>query len=166
MRKRDSAGLAIAPLFLRLVLAVVFIWAGLGKFVHTFPVQGEDAAILANYGVIPNPQAPSRAAPPIDSDGGADPIAPEESGEPEDVAPDRGRACRRLGGQAEGAGSVRLVSQQSSGAPARVLATAADFPEAVEVRGVCGSGAGAAQGDPPGAEPGGQLAADAAVAGL
>lgn len=139
MRKRDSAGLAIAPLFLRLVLAVVFIWAGLGKFVHTFPVQGEDAAILANYGVIPNPQAPSRAAPPMDSDGGADPIEAEESGEldAEDV-PQNGDGPQALGGPAGGSGSVRLVSRQSSGSSARVLATAADFPEAVEVRGYAG----------------------------
>lgn len=142
MRKRDSAGLAIAPLFLRLVLAVVFIWAGLGKFMHTFPVQGEDAAILANYGVIPNPQAPNRAAPPIDSDAGADPIVPaDEAAEPEaEDVPTTDDGPQAMGEPIwgpMGTGSGLLVSRQSS-APTRVLATAADFPEAVEVRGYAG----------------------------
>lgn len=137
MRKRDSAGLAIAPLFLRLVLAVVFIWAGLGKFMHTFPVQGEDAAVLANYGVIPNPHSQNRAAPPIDSDAGTDPIAPSEEEEPDaEDLPTTGDGPQALGrpGTSE---SSRLVSYQSS-TPTRVLATAADFPEAVEVRGYAG----------------------------
>lgn len=142
MRKRDSAGLAIAPLFLRLVLAVVFIWAGLGKFVHTFPVQGEKAAILANYGVIANPRAASRAAPPIDSDAATDAIAPAEEAEEPDAedVPAADDGPQALGGPQEGAdrsGSSRLVSYQTT-SPARVLATAADFPEAVEVRGYAG----------------------------
>ncbi|MFG0259238.1 MAG: DoxX family membrane protein [Phycisphaerales bacterium JB041] len=136
MRKRDSAGLAIAPLFLRLVLALVFIWAGLGKFVHSFPVQGEDAAVLANYGVIPNPHAPSRAAPPIDSDDAADPIAPEEGDTDGGGAIDSGEGPQARNGPA-GPGSARLVSFQGA-EPARVLATGADFPEAVEVRGYAG----------------------------
>ena len=148
MRKRDSAGLAIAPLFLRLVLAVVFIWAGLGKFMHTFPVQGEQAAILANYGVIPNPQASSRAAPsqpapPIDSDATTDPIAPEEESPDADAVPPEGDGPQAFGGLRNdgslrpGASGVGLVSIQTA-PTARVLATAGDFPEAVEVRGYAG----------------------------
>ncbi|MCC6661926.1 MAG: DoxX family protein [Phycisphaerales bacterium] len=46
-----------APIPLRILLAVVFIWAALGKIVATMPVQGEQAAILANMGAL-KPAAP------------------------------------------------------------------------------------------------------------
>lgn len=45
------SGTSIAPLFLRLVLAVTFLWAGFGKVLQSMPVRGEPAAILANMGV-------------------------------------------------------------------------------------------------------------------
>lgn len=141
MRKRDSAGLAIAPVFLRLVLAVVFIWAGLGKFVGKIEVQGTDAAILANYGVLDNPHAPRSAPPPTDSDGTVDPIAPtEESPSPEDSGneSDSPQASHREGSgwlAAESAPpTARLVAFQTDGT-VPILATAADFPDPVEVRG-------------------------------
>lgn len=55
MRTRDRAALNLTPLLLRLSLATVFIWAGLGKFMASIEVSGSEAAILANYGVLPNP---------------------------------------------------------------------------------------------------------------
>ena len=67
MRKRDRIGLNIAPLFLRVMLAVVFIWAGLGKVSATMPVSGEDAAILAKLGVVS--PAPTTAAKPEQAGG-------------------------------------------------------------------------------------------------
>lgn len=49
---RDRVALGVSPLFIRLALAVTFIWAGAGKlFYKDFQVQGEQAAILANMGV-------------------------------------------------------------------------------------------------------------------
>ncbi|HLP84570.1 MAG TPA: DoxX family membrane protein [Phycisphaerales bacterium] len=44
-------GPALAPLLLRMALGLTFIWAGLGKIEATFPVKGEQAALLANMGV-------------------------------------------------------------------------------------------------------------------
>jgi len=127
MRARDRTALALAPLFLRLALALTFVWAGLGKFVHRFEVQGEQAAILANYGVLPNPHAPVRAAPPAET-----PPADAEP-TPEDTAPpgasDQPQSLAPPGHHSS------LVSWQ---AESPTLATAADFPEPVSVRGWAG----------------------------
>jgi uncharacterized membrane protein YphA (DoxX/SURF4 family) len=48
------AGL-LSPVFLRVALGVTFIWAGLGKVIPTVPVQGVDAALLANAGLTLDP---------------------------------------------------------------------------------------------------------------
>lgn len=64
----------MGPVFLRLSLGLVFIWAGLGKVMgdpkNPMKVSGEDAAILANMGVLspggasaPSPGAPKGDAP-------------------------------------------------------------------------------------------------------
>ncbi|MEO0588752.1 MAG: hypothetical protein AAF078_14065, partial [Planctomycetota bacterium] len=52
MRTRDRLGLSIPPLLLRVVLALTFLWAGLGKIMAEAPVSGVDAVILAELGVI------------------------------------------------------------------------------------------------------------------
>lgn len=52
MRTRDKLGLSIPPLMVRLVLALTFLWAGLGKIMAEAPVSGADAVILAELGVI------------------------------------------------------------------------------------------------------------------
>ncbi len=170
MRKRDRTGLAMAPLFLRLVLALTFIWAGLGKFLDRFEVEGQKAAILANYGVIPNPHAPiaphREAAPadeapdPLDDVPEGNPI-PDPIDTPEGVIEDS--ASTESGGQAflpnlNESGNQALISggrafqpaiHQSQPAtihltswqdgesptPPQILATAADFPDPVSVRG-------------------------------
>ena len=127
MRARARTALALAPLFLRLALALTFVWAGLGKFVHRFEVQGEQAAILANYGVLPNPHAPMPAAPPTET-----PPAEAEP-TPEDTAPpgasDQPQSLAPFGRRST------LVTWQTE-SPA--LATAADFPEPQSVRGWAG----------------------------
>jgi uncharacterized membrane protein YphA (DoxX/SURF4 family) len=51
MRFRDQVALTLPALVLRLVLAVVFLWAGIGKFASTTTVSGDDAARLNNIGV-------------------------------------------------------------------------------------------------------------------
>lgn len=49
---KHSGAVSIAPFLLRIVVGIVFVWAGLGKVMDTFPVQGEQAAKLANMGVF------------------------------------------------------------------------------------------------------------------
>ncbi len=44
-------GTSIAPIFLRIVVGVTFLWAGLGKLEGEMRVSGEPAAILANMGL-------------------------------------------------------------------------------------------------------------------
>ncbi len=51
MRFRDQVALTLPTLVLRLVLAIIFLWAGIGKFVSTATVTGDDAARLTNLGV-------------------------------------------------------------------------------------------------------------------
>lgn len=50
MKLAHASALYAAPVPLRIVLALTFIWAGLGKFIHQVPIQGEQAALLANMG--------------------------------------------------------------------------------------------------------------------
>jgi len=69
MSLRESLAVGWAPIFLRLALGVTFMWAGLAKVVYRADFAGQDAATLANYGVI---AAPSAAAPPTAE---IDPIA-------------------------------------------------------------------------------------------
>jgi len=52
MRVRDSIGLNLSPLFLRVMLGVTFMWAGAGKFLAEHTYTPEQAAILAQMGVI------------------------------------------------------------------------------------------------------------------
>ncbi len=91
-----------SPLCLRVALGVTFLWAGLGKLVTTFDVQGEQAATLANAGVdMPAPAAapqPAPLAPPVtppteppprdDRDPSTDPVDPEA--DPERLPPSDG----------------------------------------------------------------------------
>lgn len=64
MNHRQRVGLAVGPLFLRIGLGITFVWAGLGKVMgDEMSVQGEDAAILADLGVIAGP-APRATTPP------------------------------------------------------------------------------------------------------
>jgi len=46
-----TAGSLIAPLFLRVVIGLTFLWAGLGKLTTEFEVSGAPAATLASMGV-------------------------------------------------------------------------------------------------------------------
>jgi uncharacterized membrane protein YphA (DoxX/SURF4 family) len=76
MRFKDRLALDVAPLFLRLVLAATFIWAGAGKLTEMDTVDGDDAALLANAGVIPG-IAPSPAPEPAPA---AQPTPPPAGG--------------------------------------------------------------------------------------
>ena len=73
---------------LRLVLGLTFLWAGWGKLEATFPAKGEDAARLANMGlIVPVPgggPAPSAApAAPLPSNTPDSAPTPKPAGGPE-----------------------------------------------------------------------------------
>ncbi|MCK6477574.1 MAG: DoxX family membrane protein [Phycisphaerales bacterium] len=88
----------VSPVFLRLLLAVTFIWAGLGKVMQKMEFSGDDARRLAEWGVVAAPAtdarpstdppatAPAKDAttPPSDSTPG-DPAAPAAEPNPADA---------------------------------------------------------------------------------
>ncbi|MBL8877271.1 MAG: DoxX family protein [Phycisphaerae bacterium] len=109
MTSREHMAVSIAPLFLRLVLSVTFIWAGLGKMLADMPVRGERAAVLANMGV----RGLQRAAQPGS-------VAPAPKSEPAKTPASGPPAL------------VSVVLAQQSG-PTAASFTAADFPEEIRV---------------------------------
>jgi uncharacterized membrane protein YphA (DoxX/SURF4 family) len=50
MTFRQKLAVWVVPVILRVLLAATFLWAGLGNVLEEMPVQGEDAAFLANLG--------------------------------------------------------------------------------------------------------------------
>lgn len=62
MTFRNKLAISAAPVILRLLLAVTFLWIGLGRIVDSIPVQGEQAALLANLGGLDAPPQPAGAS--------------------------------------------------------------------------------------------------------
>jgi uncharacterized membrane protein YphA (DoxX/SURF4 family) len=60
---KDSLANSAAPVFIRMALGVTFLWAGLGKCFESDRLAPQDAAILANVGVITTEQAVRPAVP-------------------------------------------------------------------------------------------------------
>jgi uncharacterized membrane protein YphA (DoxX/SURF4 family) len=89
------SGTSIAPLFLRLVLAVTFLWAGFGKVLEKMPVSGQRAATLANMGVgdVINAASGTPAAAPASTGTPASDARPSQS-RPEEVGSNQGAAAR------------------------------------------------------------------------
>ncbi|MEM1330413.1 MAG: DoxX family protein [Planctomycetota bacterium] len=100
MTFRERLAINAAPIPLRLILAVTFLWAGLGKVVNDAPFQGGAAATLANLGVdmgldappqrnapapapalepTPEPEASTGDTAPTTPEAGVDPELPGES---------------------------------------------------------------------------------------
>ncbi|QYK48202.1 MAG: DoxX family protein [Phycisphaeraceae bacterium] len=108
MRTRDTIALALAPLSLRLMLAAIFLFAGLNKVIHTIDASPEQAAQLANLGAISPPPSPSSPSPdsrvpPLPDPTAPTPIVPPTdaptppptgtpTGTPESAPPDSTRA--------------------------------------------------------------------------
>lgn len=69
-----TAGSLMAPLLLRLVIGLTFVWAGLGKLTTEMQVSGQAAATLANMGVMSSK---------------LEPIAEPEMTDPAATTPDR-----------------------------------------------------------------------------
>lgn len=133
MNTRERIALAWPPLFLRFALAVTFIWAGAGKVLQTFEVQGEKAALLANMAVLSPIAAPSSpaATPPAAPQQMPAPSQPLPPGEvPKSAppkAPPKAAALRPLA-QATSAPAVQAI----------VAHRAQDFPNPQKVRQVYG----------------------------
>jgi len=104
MRARDHIALNLSPVPIRLALACVFIWAGLGKVMDTFEATDDQAAILANLGVEMGSE----------SDPAPDPVPEDTSAAPES-----------LSSPAPGESRVTLVVQDSG-------YSASDFTDATE----------------------------------
>jgi uncharacterized membrane protein YphA (DoxX/SURF4 family) len=154
MRLREQVALTLPSLFLRLVLGITFIWAGTGKLVGTTLVVGDDAARLANIGVMPTtPDAPSSTTDPTDNAETPpteppqaavdDPQVPDEeepANEPtgDDLINQANEIIEQLSPPAEetpdqsstGDDKASLQSVQYNG----TRYAAADFPEPMEIR--------------------------------
>jgi uncharacterized membrane protein YphA (DoxX/SURF4 family) len=129
--------LGVAPLLLRTMLAVTFIWAGLGKVRSTEQVQGEDAAILANMGVLSKSSpkvSPGTPAAPLPTPSG------NEHGGGTGTPGEKGTTDSNVRG-VDGDGWRIARVAQDTGAPAGSTPgttpsgqfSAADFPEPVSV---------------------------------
>tara|TARA_R110002072_G_scaffold42064_9_gene117761 strand:- start:39657 stop:40691 length:1035 start_codon:yes stop_codon:yes gene_type:complete len=68
MRLRDQVALTLPSLLLRLVLGITFVYAGTGKIMGTASVTGDDAARLANIGIMPTLPVEVPAEQPEDPD--------------------------------------------------------------------------------------------------
>lgn len=127
MRVRDQLALNLAPIFLRVMLAVTFFWAGLGKVVATTDLSPADAARLANIGgPLPAATSPSTQPPVQLPDPQPDP-QPEPQPEPESDA---------TGAQAASGFAFRLASQPADAdADPESGAAPAELPEPVRAFG-------------------------------
>jgi uncharacterized membrane protein YphA (DoxX/SURF4 family) len=125
----QRVAVAVPPIFLRLVLAITFLWAGLGKVIESAPFEGAAAARLANLGVQPElpadapapfpdtlPDTLPEAHEPIDPAPPIDPIDPE---------------ARAPQSQTQAPAFVRTQTRAE-------VYTAADFPEPVMFKRVYG----------------------------
>lgn len=85
MQLSKASAIYAAPIPLRLILALTFLWAGFGKVLNTIPVQGEHAALLANMGYdFPQPEQDQTDPPESQSDTAPD---QEQDSPPADLPP-------------------------------------------------------------------------------
>ncbi|MFT5423479.1 MAG: putative membrane protein YphA (DoxX/SURF4 family) [Phycisphaerales bacterium] len=160
MRFADRFGLSMGPLVLRVLLAVTFIWAGLGKVLTTIDVGPEDAARLAQMkvAVAPPPPPPSPSTSPATPEDAAPSLqlpepdaaletesAPTPADEPADgtPAPSTGPSLDEVSFQTPSfqtrsfqTGSLQAVSWVTQ--QAATTAQPADFPDGARVRSLYG----------------------------
>lgn len=135
---RDQCASSVAPIFLRVALGVTFIWAGAGKVFKEGPVSGEDAAILANLGVVaaapktaPTPATPAPVIDPAPaSTPTTPPAAPADAGKTSGGPP----ALMRLVQTTPDGSTPTAGGNQLGPAAATGSYTAEDFPSTVNVR--------------------------------
>jgi len=135
----DRVAVAVPPILLRLVLAVTFFWAGLGKVVETQEFQGDAAARLANMGIEPMvaAPAPSEDASPSESDLPVEPLNAEARGEADASAFVRTQDTAPVPPAVDPPPALPDPTP-SIPAPPAPLYTSADFPEPVSFKRVHG----------------------------
>ncbi len=79
LNRRQRLALAVPPMFLRIILALTFLWAGLGKFLADMPINEQQAHALTEMGLMGDAQTDEADAP--------EP-APAPTPEPRVVEPD------------------------------------------------------------------------------
>ncbi len=153
MALRDRMAISAAPIFLRIGLGVTFLWAGLGKLLSDMPVQGQDAAILANMGanigpgtppapirVEPiEPTTPPPPAPEPESEKGDDAPAATPSPTPAEESKAKAeKGVKNLDGKKSNRppALMALAAPQAEAIPPKF--TMADFPEPRNVKAVNG----------------------------
>jgi len=119
-RLRTGCGTNVAPLFLRLMLGAIFIYAGLGKVSNYMEFSGAEAATLANMGVVEPPTKAPDAKRPETKPAETKPPETKEN-KPEEPKP---------GGATAPSREPRIVAVRQGGK----VYTAADFPTPVRVR--------------------------------
>lgn len=150
MTFRQRLGLGAAPLVMRLALGAVFIWAGSSKLFVTDTFTPQQAATLANIGIVSvhdQPAAPQEAREvPMERDvpdgSTEEGDTPEELDSPAETAPTPEPLERPEGEagteatSAERGGAVIILAQNSSGgsSASKPVHMPGDFPEGVEAR--------------------------------
>jgi len=125
MTAKQRLGLGLAPLFLRLVLATVFLWAGSAKLFVTDTYSPEQAAALTNLGIFSPPDGSSE--PP---EAPTDPPAEDEL--PSDLEIENPALPAGTGAtSARSTGAIVLLAQTEA-VPPRY--TAMDFPDGVKAK--------------------------------
>ncbi len=157
MRLRDQVALTLPSFFLRLILGITFLWAGTGKLVGTYSVVGDDAARLANIGIMPTTPPtvtiPEKTPQPTESSESSESTepAPAEPTTPADPASDLDEQANdiieMIEDQLESSNAptdepeandqadeqkVRFQSVQYAG----TTYSASDFPEPMQVKGL------------------------------
>ncbi len=160
MRFRDQVALTLPALFLRVLLATVFLWAGLAKILTTAPVGPDTAAALATLGVdvgpppapepdpaptprLPEPgdaetdepatDAPTEAPPPDAELPDPDADSTEPPNSDADGDPAAGTLLLTAWSQDEDTPEGDAPAERQIGSTAGII-TASDFPEGGSVR--------------------------------
>jgi uncharacterized membrane protein YphA (DoxX/SURF4 family) len=125
------------PFLLRLALAVVFIWAGAIKVAGSKPVKGEDAAILANMGVL-TPTTSTVNTPGSPAAPATTPAAPSKDAKPSgsSAAPNpepKTHSSRPVPSEPIAAANVPVLMTVATPQGAKTY-TAEDFPEEQQVK--------------------------------
>lgn len=126
---RHRLGLNGAPLFLRVMLGIIFVWAGLGKLMNEAEVKGDQAAMLANMGLIPPPvKAPVSPAAPAAPSGSSGQTGNSGPGDATGTPPPRETPAAH-------GGATGTNGHDAHKAPVSVgnAYTGADFPESVKI---------------------------------
>lgn len=142
MSGSDPMAVTVTPIFLRLALAVTFLWAGSTKIFWTMPLQGEPVAVLAQMGV---PLTPARAAPAAAPVPAPSTPAPSVPLPPPDAKPTKAPAGKGAAAPTTQPGAARpvasatvatlpVLAQMSPNGAAGATFSAEQFSSPVEVR--------------------------------